>query len=64
MFQHAIDLKPDYTLACFNIGRTKEALGQTTEAAQSYSSALTLNAENPELTNDEILDRLDHLFQV
>lgn len=64
MFQHAVDLKPDYTLACFNIGRTQEALGQTTKAAESYSSALTLNAQNPELTNDEILDRLDQLFKV
>lgn len=64
MFQQAFLLKPDYTLACFNMGRTKEALGKTTEAAQSYSQALALNEQNPELSKEEILERLDHLFQV
>jgi tetratricopeptide (TPR) repeat protein len=64
MFQQAVELKPDYTLARFNIARSREALGQIAEAAQCYSDALKLNAQNPELTNEEILDRLDQLFQV
>jgi tetratricopeptide (TPR) repeat protein len=64
MFQHALEVKPDYTLACFNVGRTYERMGRTTEAAKIFSDALALNAANPELTDDEILERLDSLFQV
>jgi tetratricopeptide (TPR) repeat protein len=64
MFKRAVSLKPDYTLACFNIGRVHEALGQISEAAQYYSKALALNAQNPELPNAEIQERLEQLFQV
>lgn len=64
MFQMALDIKPEYTLACFNVGRAQENLGETTEAAKTYSNALALNAGNPELSDEEILDRLDSLFRV
>lgn len=64
MFSQAVSLKPDYTLACFNVARSLEALGHTAEAAKGYSEALTLNAENPELSNEEISERLENLFQV
>lgn len=64
MFQRALSQKPDYTLACFNVARTLEAMGRTAEAAKGYSHALTLNAQNTELSSDEISERLEHLFQV
>jgi tetratricopeptide (TPR) repeat protein len=64
MFGKAFEQKPDYTLACFNVARTREALGQTAEAAKGYTQALMLNAENQELSDLEIQERLDNLFQV
>ncbi|MCE3235268.1 MAG: hypothetical protein K0Q50_1448 [Vampirovibrio sp.] len=64
MFGQAVSLKPDYTLACFNVARSLEALGLTAEAAKGYTEALSLNAENPELSDDEIRERLENLFQV
>lgn len=63
MFSKAFEQKPDYTLACFNVARTREAMGQTAEAAKAYTQALTLNAENQELSDLEIHERLDNLFQ-
>ncbi|WP_373532291.1 tetratricopeptide repeat protein [Vampirovibrio sp.] len=63
MFEKAYQQKPDYTLACFNVARVREALGQTAEAAKGYTQALTLNADNRELADTEIQDRLEHLFQ-
>lgn len=62
LFKAALSLKPDYTLACFNIARSMEALGQIMEAAEHYSEASKLNQLNPELEDREIRDRLDHLF--
>lgn len=64
MFERAVLLKPDYTLACFNVARTREAMGMTTEAAKGYSDALSMNAINPELSDEEIVERLEHLFDV
>lgn len=63
LFTRALALKPDYTLAAFNLGRAQELLGQTSEAARAYSHALSLNASVPELTDAEILERIDQLFQ-
>jgi tetratricopeptide (TPR) repeat protein len=62
LFKKALDLKPDYTLACFNLGRALESLGNTLEAAEKYSTALELNQLNPELEDTEIQGHLDHLF--
>jgi tetratricopeptide (TPR) repeat protein len=64
MFEQAVALKPDYTLACFNVARTREALGQTAEAAKGYTEAIRLNAVNPELNDAEIQERIDRLFDV
>lgn len=64
MFSKAFEQKPDYTLACFNIARTLEAMGRTAEAAKGYTQALALNAENQELSEQEIEERLENLFQV
>ena len=68
MFQKALELNPNYTLACFNLARTQEGLGQTTDAAKTYARSLSLNENNsdpkPELSNDEILERINGLFRV
>lgn len=63
LFQTALDLKPDYTLACFNIGRAMAALGQTMEAAEKFSESLSLNQLNPELENTEIQEYISRLFE-
>ncbi len=62
MFEKAMTLKPDYTLACFNVARSREAMGQTADAAHGYTQALELNEANPELESDEIQERLARLF--
>lgn len=62
LFETALNLKPDYTLACFNIGRALESLNKPLEAAERYSEALVLNKLNTELEDDEIQDRIDRLF--
>lgn len=64
MFEQAITLKTDYTLACFNVARSHEAMGHTAEAAKTYTRALALNTLNPELEDEEIQERLVQLFQV
>jgi len=63
MFETAFKLKPDYTLACFNVARTREAMGQISEAAHGYTDALALNRINPEIAEDEIQARLEQMFQ-
>jgi tetratricopeptide (TPR) repeat protein len=64
LFKRALDLNPKYTLACFNLGRAQEAMGDEVLAANAYSEALALNAESPELEDQEIMSRLDGLFKV
>ncbi|MBX2860375.1 MAG: tetratricopeptide repeat protein [Vampirovibrio sp.] len=64
LFEKAIALKSDYTLACFNVGRCLELIGERTDAAKTYSRAKDLNMLNPELTEEEIEDRISELFQL
>jgi tetratricopeptide (TPR) repeat protein len=64
MFQKAFMLNPQYTLACFNLGRSMEARGEIAKAAKLYAQAKKLNTFVPELADDEIDERLQHLFSV
>ena len=64
LFRKALEKKPDYTLACFNLGRALEQGGKLNDAAEAYSQALALNTGNPEISDNEILERLDGLFEV
>lgn len=64
LFEQALSLKRDYTLASFNVARAQEALGQIKEAANTYSDTLALNAFNPEVDEDDIMDRLEELFRL
>lgn len=61
-FRRALNLKQDYTLACFNIARALEGMDRRLESADAYSLALQLNQSNPELEDYEIQSRLDALF--
>jgi tetratricopeptide (TPR) repeat protein len=63
LFERALAINPHYTLACFNLGRSWEILGDPVQAANAYSEALALNGEHPELDNQDILERLDGLFK-
>lgn len=63
LFEKAVTLNDGYTMACFNLARSLEALNQVQAAAETYSRALTLNTISPELTEDEITTRLDGLFR-
>ena len=64
LFEEAVLLRPDYTLACFNSARTLEGLGRTAEAAKRYSEALKMNSCNQEVAEHEIQERLARLFDV
>jgi tetratricopeptide (TPR) repeat protein len=64
LFDKAYQLKPDYTLACFNLGRCLESRGQVVEAANHFSEALSLNRLSPELEEEEIQERLSGLFKL
>lgn len=61
-FLEAIRLNPNYTLAYFNAGRTYQALGECTKAAEYYQMALNLNEITKELPPDDIKSRLYDLF--
>lgn len=62
LFEEAFAKNPQYTLACFNIGRAYEQLGQTQAAAKAFQQAKALNATHPELSDDEIDAHLKRLF--
>jgi tetratricopeptide (TPR) repeat protein len=64
LFEQAVTLKSDYTLARFNVARSLEALGKTARAAKSYADTLEWNRRNPELNETEIQERLARLFEV
>jgi tetratricopeptide (TPR) repeat protein len=63
-FQKASQIDPTYALAYFNCGRAMAKLGRIAEAAEAYSEALALNSHEAEVTNQEVLDRLNQLFDV
>ena len=62
LFEEALSKNPQYTLACFNIGRAYEQLGKTQAAAKAFQQAKTLNVQSPELSEDEIDAHLKRLF--
>ncbi len=62
-FETAIDIKDDYVLAHFNLGRTYEALDKKVQAAGEYQKALDKNALNFEIDENIITERLYKLFE-
>jgi tetratricopeptide (TPR) repeat protein len=63
-FERAVEQKPEYTLAHFNTARVLHVQGKTALAAQVYMKALACNKTHPELSDDEIHERMERLFEV
>ena len=63
-FEQAIALKSDYTLAYFNAGRASQEMGFINDAANYYQMAIDLNKESQELDEEDIMIRLQKLFEV
>lgn len=63
-FEQAISLKSDYTLAYFNAGRASQEMGFINDAANYYQMAIDLNKESQELDEEDIMIRLQKLFEV
>lgn len=62
LFNKAIRINPNYALANFNAARACEAHMLINEAIEYYQNALKINRETKELDENEILTRLEHLF--
>ena len=60
----AIELNPNYTMAYFNAGRAYETMGEAKDAASYYQMAIDLNRLNPELSEDDIKDKIHSLFNL
>ena len=64
LFKEAIDIKRDYVMAHFNLGRVYKEQGKFVEAAKCFQTALELNEIEPELDSEEIRNKLFSLFDV
>ena len=62
-FQKAVDLDPNYALAHFNLGRSVALRGEKIDAAKHYQDALDINKVTNEIDPQEILDKLQGLFE-
>lgn len=62
LFNKAIELNPNYVLAYFNAGRASEVHMNTNDAIKYYQKALKINRDTGELDENEILTRLENLF--
>lgn len=64
LFEKAIEINGNYTLANFNLARAYQALNKPMEAARYYQAALDLNKLTGELDEYDIEERLFNLFEV
>ena len=64
LFLEAVDINPGYTLACFNLGRAYQIIGDRTLSAKYYQDAINLNKLTAELDENDIQERLYGLFKV
>lgn len=64
LFECAININPDYTLANFNTARAYQSLGDAMNAAKFYQKSLELNKITNELDDEDIQARLFGLFEV
>ena len=64
LFKEAIDIKRDYVMAHFNLGRVYKEQGKFVEAAKCFQTALELNEIEPELDSEDIKHKLYSLFDV
>ena len=64
LFQDALNIKRDYVMAHFNMGRVLKEQGKFVEAANSFQTALELNEIEAELDSNDIRKKLYSLFDV
>jgi tetratricopeptide (TPR) repeat protein len=62
LFESAIAINPHYALAWYNLGRTCSLMDNRLEAARHFRRARELNGGSPDLDNDELTARINHLF--
>ncbi len=62
-FEKAVELKPDYMLAHFNLGRCYDMMNLKIEAAKEYQKAIDLNNVTNEIDEAEIQTKLHELFR-
>lgn len=63
-FEKAVFYDKEYTLAYFNLGRAYEALGNKILSATFYSEAISMNKIKKEITDIDIQERINKLFEV
>lgn len=64
LFKKAFELNSNYVLAIFNAGRAYEALKQEQKALNCYKKALHMNRNLCEMEENDILKRINRLFDV
>ena len=52
MFENAINIKPDYAEAHFNLGAVLKILNKDNESIQSYRNAIAINHKYPDALNN------------
>lgn len=62
LFEKAINFNPNYALAHYNLGRSVAIKGDKVEAAKLYQIAMDLNNVTNELDPQEIVDKIQGLF--
>jgi tetratricopeptide (TPR) repeat protein len=63
LFQQAIAIDKNYSLAYYNLGRAHSFLDNRLEAAHCLQMAQELNHFSRDLDNDELVARIQHLFE-
>ncbi|MFM7469870.1 MAG: tetratricopeptide repeat protein [Vampirovibrionales bacterium] len=64
LLEQATHLKPDYTMAWFNLGRCYRKLSQAQQAAQCLMKAKALNIQSPEVSSQLIEEHLRSVFSL
>lgn len=63
LLEKATSLNENYALAYYNLGRAYSFLDQKLNAAQCFQMAKKLNTFTRELDNEELVARINHLFE-
>lgn len=63
-FKTALEQKPNYAMAAFNLGRSLSVLGKKDEAREAYCQAMTINKTTKELAEADIEERIMAAFEV
>src|SRR6202012_864984 len=58
LFEQTLDVNPQYALCYYNMGRAYSFMGKAVEAAHCFMQAQIFNADNEELDNQELAERI------